>query len=98
VQPDAPLITFDPAAVDRVTIQDGSGTQVELVKGDGQWRLPSHFDFPASTAKVEALLKDLQGLRTRLPVSTSPEAFARHIAESSEKWARAVRASGAKID
>jgi hypothetical protein len=28
----------------------------------------------------------------------SPEAFARHIAESSEKWARAVRASGAKID
>ena len=32
------------------------------------------------------------------PAPTSPEAFARHIAESSEKWARAVRASGAKID
>jgi hypothetical protein len=77
VQPDAPLITFDPAAVDRVTIQDGTGAQVELVKGDGQWRLPGHFDFPASIAKVDALLKDLQGLRTRLPVSTSPEAFAR---------------------
>lgn len=77
VRPDAPLITFDPAAVDRVTIQDGSGTQVELVKRDGQWRLPGHFDFPASASKVEALLKDLQGLRTRLPVSTSPEAFAR---------------------
>ena len=77
VRPDAPLITFDPAAVDRVTIQDGSGAQVELVKRDGQWRLTGHFDFPASASKVEALLKDLQGLRTRLPVSTSPEAFAR---------------------
>lgn len=77
VQPDAPLITFDPAVVDRVTIQDSSGAQVELVKREGQWRLPGHFDFPASNAKVEALLKDIQDLRTRLPVSTSPEAFAR---------------------
>jgi tripartite-type tricarboxylate transporter receptor subunit TctC len=32
------------------------------------------------------------------PMPNSPEAFARYIAESSEKWARAVRASGAKID
>lgn len=77
VQPDAPLIAFDPAVVDRVTIQDGTGAQVELVNREGQWRLPGHFDFPASNAKVEALLKDLQGLRTRLPASTSPEAFTR---------------------
>jgi len=77
VQPDEALVTFEPAAVDRVTIRDGTGAQVELVKRDGQWQLPGHFDFPASASKVEALLKDLQGLRTRLPVSTSPEAFAR---------------------
>lgn len=77
VQPDEPLVTFDPATLDRVTIQDGTGAQVELVKRDGQWRLPGHFDFPASASKVEALLRDLQALRTRLPVSTSPEAFAR---------------------
>ncbi len=32
------------------------------------------------------------------PMPTSPEAFARHVADSSEKWARAVRASGARID
>ena len=32
------------------------------------------------------------------PMPNSPEAFARHIAESSDRWARAVRASGAKID
>jgi tripartite-type tricarboxylate transporter receptor subunit TctC len=41
-----------------------------------------------------------EALRARgaQPMPTSPEAFSRHIAESSEKWARAVRASGAKID
>lgn len=77
VQPNEPLVTFDPATLDRVTIQDGTGAQVELVKRDGQWRLPGHFDFPASASKVEGLLRDLQGLRTRLPVSTSPESFAR---------------------
>ena len=32
------------------------------------------------------------------PMPNSPEAFARHIAESSDRWARAVLASGAKID
>ncbi len=30
--------------------------------------------------------------------TNTPEEFARHIAASAEKWARAVRASGAKID
>ncbi len=54
-------------------------------------------------AAVRETLDDPQiaeALRARgaQPMPNSPEAFARHIAESSEKWARAVRASGAKID
>lgn len=77
VQPDEPLVSFDPVMVDRVMIQDNAGAQVELVKRDGQWRLPAYFEFPAAATKVEALLKDLLALRTRLPVSTSPEAFTR---------------------
>lgn len=32
------------------------------------------------------------------PVPTSPEEFARHIEHSSEKWARVVRDSGARVD
>jgi tripartite-type tricarboxylate transporter receptor subunit TctC len=41
-----------------------------------------------------------EALRARgaQPMPNSPEEFARHIAASAEKWARAVRASGAKID
>ena len=54
-------------------------------------------------AAIREALEDPQiaeALRARgaQPMPTTPEAFARHIAESSEKWTRAVRASGAKID
>jgi tripartite-type tricarboxylate transporter receptor subunit TctC len=36
--------------------------------------------------------------RGALPVGGSPEHFARHIAESTKKWAAVVQSSGAKID
>lgn len=54
-------------------------------------------------AAVRETLEDRQiaeALRARgaLPTPNSPEAFARHVAQSAENWARAVRASGAKID
>jgi tripartite-type tricarboxylate transporter receptor subunit TctC len=54
-------------------------------------------------AAVRETVEDPQvaeALRARgaQPSPNTPEAFARYIAESSEKWARAVRASGAKID
>jgi len=54
-------------------------------------------------AAIREALEDPQvaeALRARgaQPMPSSPEAFARHVAESSEKWARAVRASGAKVD
>jgi len=62
---------------------------------------------PAVVAKlnaaVRAALEDPQvadALRARgaQPAPTTPEAFSRFIAESAERWARAVRASGAKVD
>ncbi|MBK9245823.1 MAG: tripartite tricarboxylate transporter substrate binding protein [Burkholderiales bacterium] len=54
-------------------------------------------------AAIRETLDDPQiaeALRARgaQPMPNSPEAFARHVADSAEKWARAVRASGAKID
>jgi len=54
-------------------------------------------------AAVRAALEDPQvadALRARgaQPAPTTPEAFSRFIAESAERWGRAVRASGAKVD
>ena len=42
----------------------------------------------------------VEALRTRgaRPVAGTPEEFARHIAESTRKWAQVVRSAGAKID
>ena len=54
-------------------------------------------------AAIREALQDpaiAEALRARgaQPMPNTPEEFARHIADSAEKWARAVRASGAKID
>jgi tripartite-type tricarboxylate transporter receptor subunit TctC len=54
-------------------------------------------------AAIREALEDPQiaeALRARgaQPMPNTPEAFARHITDSAENWARAVRASGAKID
>jgi tripartite-type tricarboxylate transporter receptor subunit TctC len=54
-------------------------------------------------AAIREALEDpqvVEALRGRgaQPMPNSPEDFARHIADSAEKWGRAVRASGAKVD
>ncbi len=62
---------------------------------------------PAIVARLNAAIRAaleepelVAALRARgaTPVPSTPEAFARHIAASSELWGRAVRTSGAKID
>lgn len=62
---------------------------------------------PAIVARLNAAIRValeepelVAALRARgaTPVPGSPEAFARHIAASSELWGRAVRSSGAKVD
>jgi tripartite-type tricarboxylate transporter receptor subunit TctC len=43
-------------------------------------------------------VRDALVARGAQPVAGTPDAFARHIASESEKWARVVREAGAKID
>ena len=50
------------------------------------------------TALEDPRVADALRARGALPVPCTPEEFKQHIAQSAEKWARAVRASGAKID
>ena len=62
---------------------------------------------PPVVAKLNAAIREAlsdpqiaEALRARgaQPSPTTPEEFARFIAESAERWARAVKSSGAKID
>lgn len=75
--PDAPLLAFDPAAVDRLIVEGPGEARVELTRSDGAWRVATRAGFPADSGKVRRALERLSALRRGAPVATSPEAAAR---------------------
>jgi hypothetical protein len=84
------LLAFDRQAVDAVEISDGEGRTQHLEKTADGWRLPGHFDFPASAFRVDGLLDSLADLRPGLAVATSAEAAGRfRVAE--ESFERRIR-------
>jgi len=86
---DTPLLAFDKAAVDRITLEGPDQAKVVLVKKEGRWRLPEAGDFPADSTRVAQLLDRLAGLKGGDVVATtrsahdrfkvSDEAFERRI-------------------
>ena len=67
-----PFVTFDSAAVDRITI-DGPGTSVELVRRDGEWRMVRPVPGRADQAAPAGFLHDLRDARRKEVVSSRPE-------------------------
>lgn len=70
------LLAFDPAAVDRIEIDDGDKS-LALRLTDTGWVLPGLYDFPAATGAVAGLIGDLAGLRPGLAVAASAGAAQR---------------------
>ena len=89
-----PLLTFDPAKVDRIEIAESSANSVALVKEDGKWAIPSSAGFPADGAKVSGLLTKLAGLKKGWPVASSSEAAKRFKVASDSFERRIVLKSG----
>jgi Domain of unknown function (DUF4340) len=84
-------VTPDPAASGVAPVQG-----VELVKRDGQWTLPNHYNAPADTTRIETLLERLGTLRRGLPIATTNEARDRFAVSDKHYERRLVAGSGGK--
>lgn len=97
---DAPLLAFDKAAIDRITLEGPDQTKVVLAKKAGHWQLPEADGFPADDTRVAQLLDRLAGLKggdvvaasssahTRFKVSD--EAFERRITLAKDDASQAI--------
>lgn len=74
---DMPLLAFDKAAIDRITLEGPDQTKVVLAKKEGRWQLPDVGDFPADGTRVAQLLDRLAGLEGGDVVATTSGAHAR---------------------
>lgn len=87
------LLSFAPAAVDRIEISDADGRTLQLQRRQDGWQLPGEYDFPAAQSRVAALLEQLAGLRPGLAVATSAEA-ARRFRVAADGFERRIRLLG----
>jgi hypothetical protein len=58
-------------------VPGGASTRIVLQKKDATWVLPASFGVPADSAKVNALLDRLSGLKRGLPIATTESALRR---------------------
>lgn len=70
--PDQQLLDLDKAAVASIVVSEGEDTSLTLKKGDAQgWVLPDHYNFPASPARVEALINSVMDAKRPFPVGNT---------------------------
>lgn len=74
---DAPLLAFDKAVIDRITLEGPDQAKVVLAKKEGRWQLPESGDFPAEDTRVAQLLDRLAGLAGGDMVTATRSAHAR---------------------
>jgi hypothetical protein len=72
-----PLLTFEPAKIDRIAIDDDAGNSVALEKQDGKWAIPCSAGFPANQASVDSFLSRLAALKKGWPVAETEAAAER---------------------
>ena len=68
---------FEAEKVVEITVQDGDGNSVTLVKKDDAWVLPPYDDFPAQESKVTPLLEKIAGLQTNRLVTQTESSHKR---------------------
>jgi len=71
------VLAVDTAAVDELLLEDNTGAKITLKKASEGWLLPGLADFPADTARVQALVERLASLQRSWPEATTVEAAGR---------------------
>lgn len=89
-----PLVEFDPAAIDRITIEGPEDARVALARRDGAWQVDGDTMFPADARRVEELLDRLAKLQAGDVVATSASAHERFKVADESFERRVTLASG----
>jgi hypothetical protein len=95
---DTPLAAFEPAKVERVRIGQRGLDAVVLERREKGWQVQSLSGFPASAARVDALIERLAGLKRGLPVATSQDALARlKVADNDYEGRLSIEGGGKEL-
>jgi len=90
-----PLLEFEAASVDRISIDGPDEEQVTLTRIDGAWQVPAPGgEFPADASRVEGLLASLAKLDRGPAVATTEGARERFEVAEDKFQRRIVLASG----
>ncbi len=92
-----PIVSVDSAAVDKIEIYDklsaksadDAKAKIVLEKTGDSWKLSSHYDYPATTSKVDELLTKISNMKAREPVATS-RARHRQLRVANDKYERRI--------
>ncbi len=89
-----PLIAFNPAAIDKIDIDESGGSSVTLARKDGRWQIPPMAGFPADQDKVREFLASLAGLKKGWVAATTADAAKRFKLTDGQHERRIVLRSG----
>jgi hypothetical protein len=91
-----PLLAFDPAAIDKIDIDESGSKPVTLAKKDGKWYLPEMAGFPAEEGKVRSFLSALADLKKGWATATTSDAAKRFKLTDDQHERRIVLGSAGK--
>ena len=91
------VLAVDTGAVDELLLEDSAGARLVLKKAGEGWMLPGLADFPADTARVQALVERVASLQRSWPEATTVEAAGR-FQVAADRFERRLTLRGAGKD
>jgi hypothetical protein len=81
------LLSIDFDKIDKLMITDAEKKTLTISKKEGSWELPEHLNFPASSTKIDEVLKSFKEFRLAWPVGKTQSA-AKQFSVTEDKFER----------